>query len=105
MTTIGKLKQIRKGHRMCADKLMAQVNGDKKLNYDKMKVMLASLDSREGKLKKCDSDILDALTDEGQILEEIQDASDYGDLVISAKTKLELEIRYHDKKSSGSDAN
>ena len=66
MTTVGKLTQVRKGHRLCADKLMAK--SDKKAGYDEMKIMLASLVAREVALKKCDADILDNLDDNDAIM-------------------------------------
>ena len=99
MSALPKLKQVRQGHRLYCDKLIGQ-GTDKKLKYDEMKVLLASLSAREVALGKCDGDILDALTEEDQIVAEIENASTYADKIIAAKTRLELDIQHHDSKKS-----
>ena len=101
MSNIGKLKQVRKGHQLCGDNLIAKMDG-KKLEYDEMKTMLASLVAREAALKKSNEDILEELTEEDQIVAEIQTASELVDKIIAAKTKLELDIKHHEEKLKSS---
>ena len=86
MSAIGKLKRIREGHRLCCDKSMEKAK--EKLDYNEMNVLLASLEAREGQLKKCHEDIMEVLTEDNDIVAEIEYANDHADKVIAVKTKL-----------------
>ena len=86
---------------MYTDKLLSKVK-DNKENVDAKKVLLASLISRQAVLEKCDEEILEVLTEEADIMDEIENANTYADKIVSGKTLLELDIKHHDKKFSES---
>ena len=100
--SLQKPKQVRQGHRLHVDKLIGKVNADTKPKYEDLKALLASLIAKEAVLGKCDDEILDLLTEEKDILEEIENASSWSDKIVKAKTEVICAIEHHEKKNSES---
>ena len=95
-----KAKQIRSGHKTHAKKLM-----DKSLQVqqiEEIKVTLAALTRKQAVLEKCDSDILELLSDGDQIAAEVAESSDYADTLTECITKLQLKVEHFDKKAAES---
>ena len=90
-----KLKQIRNGHRTHATKLMGKASKDLQ---EKM-VIQSSLVKKQEILEKYDNDILMLITDEAEVAAEIENTSEFTDKIISATTKLQLEIEEINKKN------
>ena len=96
--SLQKPKQVRQGHRLHIDKLIGKVNADTKPKYEDLKALLASLIAKEAVLGKCDDEMLDLLTEEKDILEEIENASSWLDKILKAKTEVIFAIEHHEKK-------
>ena len=102
MASLGKLKQIRNGHRLHTTNTMNKmIKGQPTTTqqYDESKILLATLTKKIVLLEKCDSDIMEHLTSDEDITAEIEDATTFSDKVIETKTKLEMKIKYFEQKS------
>ena len=66
--------------------------------YDGTKILFATLSKKQDVLEKCNGDILELLTDEQEIIKEIEEATEFTDKMIEAKTKLELTIQHIERK-------
>ena len=101
MAELLKLKQIRSGHRTHTKKLIERVSRSKptdQMTSEASKILLATLTSKETVLEKCNSDILEYLSDEDLIAAEIEESSSFAEQLIEARTKLELNIQFFEKK-------
>ena len=96
MADLGKLKQVRNGHRLHALSLLKKADdlpkGDKAL--EQMKILLATLKKKAEVLEKCDAEILDALTTDAEIADEIENSMDHNDKMVTAITKVEIAVQY-----------
>ena len=96
MAELTKLKQVRNGHRTHTKKLMDKSDTD--INLHELKTLLSSLEKKQATLEKIDENILNLLTEDNDIENEIDESSNYTDRILAAKTKVELEIeRIHRK--------
>ena len=70
--------------------------------YDSVKICLASLRKKVAILEKCDGDILESLSEEADIMDEIAYATEYDERLVTLITKAELALKYYeDKLKSG----
>ena len=104
MAALQRLKQVRSGHHLHADKLiekaLLKVNNPPKgpKTYDETQVLLASLKKKVEVIEKCDNDILDLLTEDDDISKEIMESSAYTDKTVEAVTKCELSLKHYEQK-------
>ena len=104
MATTGRLKQIRNGHRTYTDKLMDQM--EKKMKdklkdsraYDEVKIELAKLKKKMADIEKVDAEILETITEDADIIDEIENATAFIEKMVTVFTKAELAIQYFDEK-------
>ena len=104
MATTGRLKQIRNGHRTYTDKLMDQM--EKKMKdklkdsraYDEVKIELAKLKKKMADIEKVDAEILETITEDAEIIDEIENATAFTEKMVTVITKAELAIQYFDDK-------
>ena len=103
MATVGKLKQIRNGHRLHADKLIKKSDelpkGEKAV--EETTILLTTLMKKMEILEKCDADVMEQLTDEVEITEEIENTTEHNDKMFSAIAKTELALKYFAEKGKG----
>ena len=93
-----KLKQVRNRHRTHAIKLFDKSKKDSQIQLQDVKILLSSLIKKQQILERCDENILELLTEEVTINEEIENSSVFADRMIEATTRLEITVDYINRK-------
>ena len=71
-------------------------------DIEEIKVTLAALTRKQTVLEKCDSDVLELLTEGNDIAAEVAESSDYADMLTECITKLQLKVEHFDRKAAES---
>ena len=98
MADLLKAKQIRSGHRTHVKKLIGKISDVTQM--EEAKTTLAALAKKQIILEKCDSNILEFLTESDEIDHEIEESSEHADSVIDGMTKLQMKIDTFNQKLS-----